>query len=37
MLEQLQQAYGVALKNLVFVDFVNKSVIRNLNIENMEG
>lgn len=37
MLEQLQQAYEVALKNLVFVDFVNKSTIRNLNIENMEG
>lgn len=37
MLEQLQQAYGVALHNVVFVDFVNKSVIKNLNIENMEG
>ncbi len=36
MLEQLQQAYEVALKNLVFVDFVNKSMIKNLNIENME-
>lgn len=27
MLEQLQHAYGHALKNLVFVDFVNKKII----------
>lgn len=27
MLEQLQTAYGQALKNLVFVDFINKKVI----------
>lgn len=27
MIEQLQKAYDKALKNLVFVDFVNKGVI----------
>lgn len=30
MLEQLQRAYGQALKNLVFVDFENKKVIGGL-------
>lgn len=29
MLEQLQQAYETALQNVVFVDFVNKTVVKN--------
>ena len=28
MLEQLQQAYYAAFHNVIFVDFVNKAVIR---------
>lgn len=36
MLEQLQQAYYKAMKNVVFVDFVNKSVIKIWNISNTE-
>ncbi|MGC7931257.1 hypothetical protein ACP3VS_21885 [Lysinibacillus sp. VIII_CA] len=36
MLEQLQHAYGHALKNLVFVDFVNKKIIGGFEVLEME-
>ncbi|MEK5429680.1 hypothetical protein MKY88_02345 [Lysinibacillus sp. FSL R7-0073] len=36
MLEQLQHAYKQALNNLVFVDFVNKKVIGNFEVLEIE-
>ncbi len=36
MLEQLQHAYGHALKNLVFVDFVNKKIIGGFEVLELE-
>ena len=36
MLEQLQHAYGQALNNLVFVDFVNKKMIGEFEVLEIE-